>query len=269
LPFLSCCCPETEVSEQLYYIICNKGVPYGKPDDGKYRLIVDSLTAHDITRFGGPPANEKDRDTYAAGIFSPYVPSSNPFTRFINRIPVNVSTIPVIDKSRRSMFIDTKNNRNNKNSVTTKPETIRSNGILEPRQISETNRFALYLLLKNNFKESAKRQSLNHLISPPPPEQSQNVKPKTASGTREKDFKAMAVNGQAADVIAAFKTITSHLSEKDTSDLSTSPKASGIDTSHDLQGLLNQGKDEVREQDRKKPYRTQACSVSRRPSIGV
>jgi hypothetical protein len=232
-----------------------------KLDDQKYRLLVDSLVANYIGRFGSPPKKDKDLDAYTEGVFSHYVNTNDKFTRFVNRIPVDLSNIQIVDKTGRSLFIDL---RGVKPYPKDGPKrTITYNGVIEPRQISETNRYAFYLLLKNDFKESAKRLSLSPAIPPP----ARDVK-QPATGSLEKDFKAMASKGQASDVIAAFKTITKSLPEKDKADLSASLKSSGIYTSGDLQGLLNRWKNEVREQEpAQKPVRTR--SLSREPSIGL
>jgi hypothetical protein len=240
-------------------------------DDEKYQLLVDSLVANYIKEFGQPPKKDNDLDTYTEGIFSHYVNTNDKFMKFVNKIPINLSNIQILDKSGRSLFIDLRNSKKDE-QATSKNEskrTIRYNGVIEPRQISETNRYAFYLLLRHDFKESAKRQSFSLALQQPAPA---NEKPKldknTASGSLEKDFKAMAIKGQATDVIAAFKKITNSMPEKDKADLSTSLKSSGIYTSSDLQRMLNRWKDEAQGQD-KRPEHTQARNNTRDLSIGL
>jgi hypothetical protein len=239
-------------------------------DDEKYRLLIDSLVANYARRFGGPPENEKELDLYTESMFAHYVNTSDKFTDFVNRIPVDLSNIQIIDKGGRSLFIDIRRNkpRSSGPSASEGKRTIRYNGIIEPRQISETNRYAFYLLLRHDFKESAKRQSPpSPAVRPPSNTVKKNPGPPAAGGSLEKDFKALAVKGQAADVLAAFRTITKGLPEKDKADLSASLKSRGIYTSGDLQGLLNRWKDEAR--DLQKPARKRPPAGNYERSAGL
>jgi hypothetical protein len=237
-------------------------------DDQKYRLLVDSLVANYISRFGVPPKKDKDLDAYTEGIFAHYVNTNDKFTKFFNKIPVNLSNVKIVDKTGRSLFIDI---RGGKSRLPDSPKrTIKYDGVIQPHNISETNRYAFYLLLKNDFKESAKRIGPSVTAGPPAHNTSRrNIQPPSPSGTLEKDFKAMAAKGQASDVLSAFKTLTKNLPEKDKAGLSASLKSSGIYTSGDLQGLLNRWKNEAVEPEHKqKSDQSPAKTFNHIPSIG-
>jgi hypothetical protein len=241
-----------------------------KLDDQKYRLLVDSLVSNYISQFGAPPKKEKELDAYTDGIFSHYINTSDNFMKFFNKIPVNLSNIQIVDRTGRSLFIDIRGNKGH--SADAPKRTVKYDGTIGPRNISETNRYAFYLLLKNDFKESAKRIGYSMAMTPPAKEQNIKTpeKPSPPTGSLEKDFKALAVEGRAADVLAAFKTVTKNLPEKDKADLSASLKSSGIYTSNDLQGLLNRWKNEaLTENPERKQNRSQARSLSQGPSISM
>jgi hypothetical protein len=237
-------------------------------DDEKYRLLVDSLVANYIKQFGEPPKNDKELDVYTENIFSHYLNANDKFVAFVNRIPVNLSNVQIIDKSGRSLFIDIRNNKPSNPADKNKPKrTVRYNGVIGPRQISETNRYAFYLLLKHDFKESAKRLGFSPPVQAPAKTYKNPVK-RPAAVSLEKDFKAMAAKGQASDVMAAFKVIAGSLPEKDKAGLSASLKSSGIYTSGDLRNLLNRWKDEARGRDQKqRPERIRARFAGQGPSI--
>jgi hypothetical protein len=223
----------------------------------KYRLLVDSLVANYIKQFGNPPLKDKELDKYTEQMFSHYVNNNDNFTRFVNNIPIDLSNVHIVDRTGRSLFIDIRNgNSAIKNQDKNKSRTIKYNGIIEPRQISETNRYAFYLILKNDFKESSKRQGMGRIITTPSREIRQNS-PTTLGGSFEKDFKDMVLKGKASDVLAAASVIINRLPENEKLNLTQSFKASGIYTQDDLKGLLNQWKSEAQSQEQK-PEHTQA-----------
>jgi hypothetical protein len=236
-------------------------------DDEKYHILVDSLVSNYIKRFGDPPGKDKDLDAYTNNMFSHYVNNPDKFAKFVNRIPIDLPNIQIIDKTGRSLFIDIRSNITASHNKNKDKRIVRYNGTLEPPQISQTNRYALYLLLRHDFKESAKRQKLRDGVQSG---QSKNIKKETTpSGTLEKDFKAMAVKGQAADVLAAFKTIVQKLSPGSQADLGDSLKSSGVYTARDLESLLNRWKTEAQQSIRQKPEHTQTRTISQSPSIGL
>jgi hypothetical protein len=239
-------------------------------DDGKYRLFAGGPAEDYAGKSGRPPEKGKKSGAYAGNMFD-YFNSKDSFIKFLNRIPLNFSNIKIIDKNGKSIFIDMRGGRPSGRRTKKEPgRTVRYGGAFSPRQISEAGRYAHYLILKRDLKESAERLNFNRPARPPSKEIRENNKPLTGSGSLEKDFKAMAAKGQASDVLAAFKAVTGSLPEKDKADLSVSLKSSGIATSSDLQGLLNRWKNEVQNDDKKQtPERTRARSRSRDLTISL
>jgi hypothetical protein len=250
-------------------------------DNEKYRLLVDSLVANYVKQFGGPPKKEKEMDAFTEGIFAHYVNNSDGFTRFFNRIPVDLRNIKIVDRTGRALFIDirkdVKDREKQPGKAGGKKRTIRWNGSFEPRQIGGINRYAFYLLLRHDFKESARRQNLNGIVFSGPSEPFEAGKNKKrqapAGGSLEKDFKALIVKSQAVNVLSAAKIIINRMQPAEREDLITSLKSSGIQTQDDLRGLLHKWKGEAltenRERRKEKPERTRARNLSRGPVMGL